>query len=142
MKKKLHLFTLTWSAVDKLTKLKDSLMPAIEALKNFDVIWHIKDNASKDNTVEVASTWGENVKVYAYKDNLQNFAEGMNYLFDQAKPEDEDYILLLNNDVVFNDTTSLRNMINIMEKDDSVGVVGARLLFNNTDLIQHCRSCV
>lgn len=62
----------------------------------------------------------------------------MNYIFDKAKPNDDDYVLLLNNDVVFNDTTSLKNMINIMDKDDSVGVVGARLLFNNTDLIQHC----
>lgn len=136
--KRLVIMTLTWDAEDKLTKLKESLMPALDVLKNLKVEWHIKDNASKDKTVEKAKTWGDNVIVYAYKDNLQNFAEGMNYIFDKAKPSDDDYVLLLNNDVVFNDTTSLKNMINIMDKDDSVGVVGARLLFNNTDLIQHC----
>lgn len=136
--KRLVIMTLTWDAEDKLTRLKESLIPALEVLKNLKVEWHIKDNASKDKTVEKAKTWGDNVIVYAYKDNLQNFAEGMNYIFDKAKPNDDDYVLLLNNDVVFNDTTSLKNMINIMDKDDSVGVVGARLLFNNTDLIQHC----
>lgn len=136
--RRLVIMTLTWDAEDKLTRLKESLMPVLEVLKNLKVEWHIKDNASKDKTVEKAKTWGDNVIVYAYKDNLQNFAEGMNYIFDKAKPSDDDYVLLLNNDVVFNDTTSLKNMINIMDKDDSVGVVGARLLFNNTDLIQHC----
>lgn len=136
--KRLVIMTLTWDAEDKLTRLKESLIPALEVLKNLKVEWHIKDNASKDKTVEKAKTWGDNVIVYAYKDNLQNFAEGMNYIFDKANPDDDDYVLLLNNDVVFNDTTSLKNMINIMDKDDSVGVVGARLLFNNTDLIQHC----
>lgn len=135
---RLVIMTLTWDAEEKLTRLKNSLMPALSAIKNLKVEWHIKDNASKDKTVENAKTWGDNVFVYPYKDNLQNFAEGMNFIFDKAKPDDEDYVLLLNNDVVFNDIYSLKNMINIMEKDESVGIVGARLLFNNTDLIQHC----
>ena len=50
---KLHILTLTWNACDKLTKLKESLLPA---LSNIDYTWLIKDNASIDNTVSVAST--------------------------------------------------------------------------------------
>lgn len=130
----LHLLTLTWNAADKLTKLKESLLPA---LNDIDYTWIIKDNASKDNTVEVASTWGDRVKVIAYKDNRQNFSEGMNYCFNAAAPADDDYVLLLNNDVVFNDKKSIKNMINIMKNDDSVGVVGGRLLFTDTDKLQH-----
>lgn len=131
---KLYILTLTWNACDKLTKLKESLLPSLDGI---DYTWLIKDNGSKDNTVEEASKWGSSVKVIAYKDNLQNFSAGMNYLFHEAAPQDDDLILLLNNDVIFNDTVSIKNMIDIIERDDSVGMVGARLLYTNTNSLQH-----
>lgn len=131
---KLHILTLTWNACDKLTKLKESLLPA---LSNIDYTWLIKDNASIDNTVSVASTWGDNVKVIPYKNNLQNFSAGMNHLFNVAAPEDNDLIMLLNNDIIFNDTKSISNMIKIIKNDQSVGAVGARLLYTGTDKLQH-----
>jgi len=130
----LYVLTLTWNACDKLTKLKESLLPALAGL---DYTWLIKDNASKDDTVAVANSWGGNTKVIPYKDNRQNFSEGMNFLFNVASPADNDYVLLMNNDVVFNDTTSIKAMKEIIDKDPKVGVVGARLLYTNTDTLQH-----
>lgn len=130
----LHLLTLTWNACDKLTKLKESILPA---LNDIDYSWTIKDNASKDDTVAVASSWGDKVKVLPYKDNRQNFSEGMNYCFAAAAPADDDLVMLLNNDVIFNDTSSIKNMIKIISNDDQVGAVGCRLLFTNTDKLQH-----
>lgn len=127
--------TLTWNACDKLTKLKDSLLPALAGI---DYKWYIKDNASKDDTVAVASSWEGNIKVIPYKNNMQNFSAGMNFLFNEAKPDDDDYVMILNNDVIFNDTKSIHNMMNIMKKDPDVGVVGARLLYTGTDKLQHC----
>lgn len=132
---KLFLLTLTWNACDKLVKLKESLMPSLDGL---DFEWLIKDNASNDATIEKASTWGDNVKVFPYPNNLQNFSAGMNYLFNQTSANDDDYIMLLNNDVIFNDKTSIKNMINLMDKDPDVGAVGARLLYTDTNKIQHC----
>jgi GT2 family glycosyltransferase len=128
----LHIFTLTWNKCDKLTKLKESFIPTIN---DIEYIWHIKDNNSSDNTYDVVKTWGDNVNVIKYKNNNQNFSEGMNYLFDQAKPKDDDLILLLNNDIVFNDTTSIRKMIDSLK--DDVGVVGAKLLFTGSNRLQH-----
>jgi GT2 family glycosyltransferase len=130
----LHILTLTWNACDKLTALKNSLIPALESV---DYNWLIKDNASKDDTVAVASSWGDKVKVVPYKNNLQNFSAGMNHLFHIAEPKDDDLILLLNNDVIINDKNSIKNMMNIINKDSNVGVVGARLLYTNTDRLQH-----
>lgn len=130
----LYLLTLTWNACDKLTKLKESILPALEGV---DYTWIIKDNASKDDTVAVASSWGDKVKVLPYKDNRQNFSEGMNYCFAEASPKDNDLVMLLNNDVVFNDKRSIKNMIDVINKDDSVGAVGCRLLYTNTDRLQH-----
>lgn len=132
-----HLFilTLTWNAIDKLTKLKDSLLPNLQKL-DMPYTWLIKDNNSNDNTYDISNAWDKNIRPFKYKNNLQNFSQGMNYLFQEASPQDDDLILLLNNDVVFNDTTSLKNMIKLIQYKD-VGVVGARLLFPNTDKLQH-----
>jgi len=130
----LYILTLTWNAIDKLSKLKDSLLPSLEGI---DYQWLIKDNASKDDTIATISEWGDKVKVIPYKDNKQNFSQGMNLLFHEAAPADKDHILLLNNDVVFNDTQSIKNMIDLLVKDNSVGAVGARLLYTGTDKLQH-----
>lgn len=130
----LKIFTLSWNAADKLTKLKESLLPSLDGI---DYEWFIKDNGSKDNTVEIASGWGDNVKIIPYKNNTQNFSMGMNFLFNEASPSDSDHILLLNNDVIFNDKNSINNMIGLLKKDSAVGVVGARLLYTNTNQLQH-----
>lgn len=130
----LYLLTLTWNGLDKLSKLHESLMPALNGI---DYTWLIKDNASKDKTVEVASTWGDKVKVIPYKSNAQNFSAGCNYLFAEAAPADNDLVMLLNNDVVINDKKSISNMVNLINKDDTVGAVGARLLYTDTDKLQH-----
>src|SRR5277367_6348823 len=123
----LNILTLTWNKSDKLCKLKESMIPALEGI---DYTWFIKDNASKDDTVEKASVWGDNVKVIKYKDNLQNFSQGMNYIFNVAAPKDNDLVLLLNNDITFGDTTSIKNMMTLLKGD--VGAVGAKLLYTGT----------
>jgi GT2 family glycosyltransferase len=130
----LYILTLTWNACDKLSKLKNSLIPA---LSDVDYTWLIKDNASKDETIKVASDWGDRTRVIPYKNNLQNFSAGMNHLFHVASPQDNDLVMLLNNDVIFNDTSSIKNMLNIINHDESVGAVGARLLYTGTDKLQH-----
>lgn len=130
----LHILTLTWNALDKLSKLHDTLVPALEGI-NYQ--WHIKDNASKDETVVVASSWGDHVHVMPYKDNRQNFSEGCNLLFKEANPDDSDLLMLLNNDIIFRDKDSIKNMLSIIQKDNTVGMVGARLLYTDTDTLQH-----
>lgn len=135
MMSKLYIFTLSWSAREKLTKLKESFLPSLQDI-DLPWTWFIKDNASNDNTYDVARTWDKNIQPFKYKDNLQNFAQGMNYLFAEACPKDNDLILLLNNDVVFNDKQSLKHMLKLIRNDD-IGVVGARLLFPNSNKLQH-----
>ena len=49
----LYILTLTWNKLESLTRLKDSILPAIAGL---DYQWIIKDNNSNDNTLKIAST--------------------------------------------------------------------------------------
>lgn len=132
---KLHIFTLNWNGEDKLKRLAPTL---INSLDGIDYCWSIKDNASSDRSVNyLKSLNNKNINIFEYENNRQNFSEGMNYLFNATSTNDEDLILLLNNDVCFNDTTSISNMISLLKKDKNIGVVGARLLYTDTNKIQH-----
>lgn len=127
----LHILTLTWNGLSKLQDLKSGLEANLVGL---DYTWHIRDNGSKDGTVEAIKDW--NAKIYPMSHNKDNFAQGMNYLADQVSLNDEDQILLLNNDVVFNGNNSIGDMLLLQEKTKA-DVVGARLLYNNTNKLQH-----
>ena len=132
---RLFILTLNWNGEEKLKKLAPSLT---NCLSDIDFEWYVKDNASKDGSIDYLNSLNnDKIKVIKYKDNSQNFSAGMNYLFNEIKPKDNDLILLLNNDVVFNDSSSIKKMLSIIKNDPKVGVVGAKLLFSNTNLLQH-----
>ncbi len=131
----LHIFTLTWNGFDKLSKLKNSIT---SNLSNIDYVWHIRDNNSSDNTSNLILEWKKdlNINIINHPNNKDNFSQGMNSIYEMASCSDNDLVLLLNNDVVFNDNSSIKNMMNII-KSPNVGVVGAKLLYTNTNKLQH-----
>lgn len=140
---KLHIYTLNWNGGEKLINLYNSLYPNTY---DFDAVWHIRDNGSKDESIDRLirhaniilhdRTSTVKIKDYRISHNKNNFAQGMNYLFEQSTPNDDDLILLLNNDVIFKDSISLNNMYKLMLKTGAA-IVGARLLYNNTNKLQH-----
>ena len=133
--KNVIILTLNWNGVDRLKTLAPTLINSLDGL-NYQ--WLVKDNASEDNSCEyLESLENKNIKVIKYKNNLQNFSQGNNLLFNEASPADDDYVLLLNNDIIFNDKASIKKMIKLMEEDSNIGVVGARLCFTNTKNLQH-----
>lgn len=132
----LQILTLSWQGVDKLRKLYKSLMPALEGL---EWSWFIKDNGSTDGSVEEVRSWeNTNIHLTAYPHNRDNYSMGMNFLFKEANPNNQDLVLTLNNDVVIKEPQSLRNMIKLMKNDIDIGLVGAKLSYSNTNIIQHC----
>lgn len=133
---KIHMLTLNWNGEDKLERLGKSISkynPIYDA--NIYLYWHVRDNGSKDNSLEVASRYGG--KVYPIGNNKDSFAAGMNYLFEKSKAEDDDLILLLNNDIEFRDKESLINMVDLLLSNENIGIVGARLLYTGTNKLQH-----
>lgn len=131
----LHILTLSWEGKEKLQKLKQSLLPALDGL---DWVWHIKENGSKDGSVDEVKSWNiPQVNLIEYSHNKDNYAQGMNFLFKEASTKDGDNILTLNNDIIVNDSSSIKNMLSILE-DKNVGGVGAKLNYTNTDVLQHC----
>lgn len=148
--RKIYILTLTWNKVNFLEKLRPGLARNLSHVTMKDGVlkngwdyseWYIRDNGSKDNTVETVNGWQYfsdillPTTIFPIGHNRDNFSQGVNYLFEKANPKDDDLILLLNNDIEFNDDISLLNMVNLMTPD--VGVVGAKLLYPNSNRLQH-----
>jgi hypothetical protein len=132
----LKILTLNWNGADKLATLQKSLLPALDGL---DYTWYIRDNGSIDNSVKLIESWAnDKIVLIKYPNNQKNYAQGMNFLFKEATPNDDDLILTLNNDVILQDTTSIKNMIKLLQEDKNIGIVGAKLNYTNTNNIQHC----
>lgn len=136
----MHLFvnTLSWNGLEKLQKLHPTLIKNLEKT-GLPWTWNIRDNGSTDQTVTETSKW-DNVKCYAINHNRDNFAQGMNYLFEQCQAEDDDLIMLLNNDMYFGGNHSIKNMVDLLS-EDNVGLVGARLLYPESNRLQHAGVC-
>lgn len=132
---KVFVITLNWNGKNKLAKLYPTL---IKSLDGIEYKWLVKDNASADGSLDLEKEWNDpNIMFFKYKNNLQNYSQGCNFLLNESDRKPDDFILLLNNDVEFLDTTSLKNMINIINCDDNVGAVGAKLTYPDSNRLQH-----
>jgi len=130
----LKILTLSWQGKDKLQELYPSLKASLNDI-NFK--WFIKDNGSTDGSIDLINSWEDpNVIGIKYPNNTDTFAYGCNFLFKEASCNDDDFVLLLNNDVKFIDTNSIRKMMNLFKNPD-IGLVGAKTLFKDSNLIQH-----
>jgi len=136
---KIHALTLNWNGKDRMPKLLRSLIPNVQDIKyQHDVkcTWYIRDNGSKDGSGDMVETWPEcsepknevEVKTLMAGHNRDSFAKGMNSLFELANPDDEDLILLLNNDIEFQENAALTKMFELQRKTKA-DVVGARLVY-------------
>lgn len=131
----IKLYTLSWNGKEKLDRLYQSLLPALEGL---DWSWWIKDNGSIDETLSLKNKWNnDRVNIIDYKHNKDNFSQGCNFLHKESSCKDDDIVFLVNNDIIINDKKSIKNMVKILTTDEEVGVVGCKLKFDNTKIIQH-----
>lgn len=128
----LHVFCLNWNGENLLNTLLISLL---ENLKNIsqDYSIHIRDNGSTDNSINIIKKYS--INLYSIAHNRDSFSEGMNFLLKETKPDDEDYILLLNNDINFISNNNLNKMIKLQQKTKA-GMVGAKLFYPNK-LLSH-----
>lgn len=136
---KLHIMTLNWNGENNLPSLVTSLEKAVVALEDVGVEsrWLVRDNGSKDNSIGVISQFGKEHIIFGIDHNRDSFATGVNYLFKEANAQDDDLLLLLNNDIVIKESNSISKMVDLQRKTKA-DVVGCRLLFNDSNKLQHC----
>jgi len=93
------------------------------------------DNASTDGSTEMLQTDFPSVELIKNVENT-GFSYGNNQGIRHALANNAEYILLLNNDVEITDEKWLEKLIDILESDSKIGIVGCKLLYPNGK-IQH-----
>ena len=155
----IQILTLTWNGLDKMKALHDGLARNIDNVGE-EVIWYVRDNGSKDDTVKWLKEYDGpiNIKTLIKDHNRDNFAQGVNSLAEMAREDWRPKVIVkgrsvgatsmaahaasnkfmfLNNDIVFGDDVSLKKMNDLYKSNSDIGMVGARLLYNDTNKLQH-----
>lgn len=121
--KKITFLIVTWNNADCILECLDSIY---KHCQDFKII--IVDNASSDQTVSlIQNQCYQDVIIYAKKENM-GFAKGNNYGLSKV---DTPYLCYLNPDTILLEDIVIPS-IEILEKDNTVGLVGCKLL--NSDL--------
>jgi GT2 family glycosyltransferase len=125
---KVSLVVLNWNGEKIIKGCLDSLLKT--NYPNYKVI--VVDNGSTDKSQEIIKRYFKNkVELILNNTNL-GFPKGMNIGIKYAiKKHNPKYIGLLNNDLFFSDRNWLKKIIEIMEKDKTIGVASPMFIFPN-----------
>ncbi|MEZ3172366.1 glycosyltransferase family 2 protein [Halorubrum sp. RMP-47] len=108
----------------------DDTHRCVESLSNieYDIEIFVVDNGSTDNSVKKLRNSFPGIEILKNNKNL-GFAGGMNRGISEAKNNNSDYVLLLNNDVVVRDDPKLLSkLVYTAESNSNVGVVSPKIL--------------
>jgi len=116
---KVFIIVINWNQQEDTVRCLKSL----ESLdyKNRDVV--LIDNGSRDGSPDRIKEQFPRITLIKNKENI-GFAAGNNVGIRHALSQGADYILLLNNDTIV-DSSVLKELINVAESDEKIGVVGA-----------------
>ena len=141
---KLSIIIVSWNTRELTLKCLKSIFSCLEKTLDYEIF--LVDNNSSDNMVEaateltheqdfVAQDFSPNtLNIIKNKQNL-GFAKANNIAIKQAKG---DYILLLNSDTELIDN-SLNKMIEFIDTNNKIGIVGPKLINTDGTLQRSCR---
>lgn len=120
---KIHLIVLNWN--DK--ELSRKCLSSIEKVSysNYEVL--IVDNNSEDGSVEFFKQHFPNYDILSLKDNLK-YAGGNNAAVDYLQPNEEDYLVFINNDTIVS-SDFLDHLIDPFLNDPNCIITVPKILF-------------
>lgn len=124
----IKVLTLSWNGLKLLQDLHPSLVNNLEKTGE-EWRWYVRDNGSPDGTVNWLEQQ-EQTQIIEMSHNRDNFAQGMNSLIAEAQIQDNDLVLFLNNDIRFENDSSLLQMKSLLERTQA-GMVGCKLNYED-----------
>lgn len=106
----------------------------------------VVDNCSNDNSYDLFKSFvrqemcNYRIELLRTKNNM-GFAGGNNIAIKKAYVEHFDYIWLLNNDTVVN-SNSLKKLIDVIDNNNDIGIVGSKIYYYKTKLIWFAGGCI
>lgn len=96
---------------------------------NLEIV--IVDNCSQNDSVEQLSSAVKKCKKYYYtlieSPHNSGYAAGNNFGLKESNRRGAKYSLIVNNDILFTDSQSIKKMVDFMESDESVGGLSPRI---------------
>lgn len=121
-----------WNGKEVLQRCLTTLF-AYTSYPDYHVV--VVDNASKDGSVEMVKEEFPAAKLIENEENL-GFSKANNQGIRHAMRNGAKYVLLLNNDIEIAGREWLTEMLNLLESDGKIGIVGCKLVYPS-GLIQH-----
>lgn len=115
-------------------KLTDA---CLESLKNINYPYYkivLVDNASTDGSSSYFKAHYNDVKLITLSKNT-GFTGGNNTGMQWALEQGFDYIMLLNNDTVVNDTSFLTKMVEVMKQNENIAIACPTIFYYNSGKI-------
>ena len=117
---------------------KEDIIQCLSSLKNitypnFKIA--VVDNGSTDGSQKAIRENFPEIELIENEENV-GFCEGNNIAIEKELKGKTDYILLLNNDTVVKDPNFLDILVNYADKKKEVGIVGPKVYYYKTDIIQ------
>jgi len=122
MSPKVFIIITTWNSERFLSDLFLSLQKIDYPKSDWSLV--VVDNGSKDKTLEILRSW--QVKMLNFSTVIENkenkgFVVGYNQGIEYALKNKTDYIVVMNDDIIL-EADWLNKMIEVMEKDKSIGI--------------------
>lgn len=114
--------------------LRLCLKNLLEININFDYEIIVVDNNSQDGSCEMVEEFYPQVKLVKAKHN-RGHAIGNNLGIEQAKGK---YLLIINTDIIFTDHTDFNKIINFLNINPKIGILGPKLLNGDGTLQNSC----
>ena len=116
--------------------LKICLRSIKENLKNADFVWEIivTDGATIEKTIEMMEEQFEEIVFISFKDNV-GFGKLVNTAIERSKG---DYFFIINADIIIEEKRSIEKILEYIEKNKDIGMVGPKLLNVNNTVQQSC----
>ena len=116
--------------------LKICLRSIKENLKNADFSWEIivTDGATIEKTSEMMEDYFSDVTFITFEDNV-GFGKLVNAAIERSKG---DYLFIINADIIMEEKAAIEKILEYIEKNKDIGMVGPKLLNVNNTVQQSC----
>lgn len=129
---KIYTVILNWNNFTDTEKCVDSLL----AIKDSRIKPLIVDNHSSDNSATLLKAKYNNIPILV-SDQNKGYSGGMNLGIKYALNNSADYIIISNNDIIYQNNF-LSPLLELIQKDNSIGIVSPKVLYTYDKQTIYC----
>lgn len=129
---------LVYNELEYTIKTFESIKAQIQKKYKFDIIC-IDNNSREDISTQLKDYCEKNAIRYIFHNENDGYAGGNNYGWSIVKEEEYDYVFIANNDIELLHEAITEKILDVLESDKKIALVGTNLLDKNNTPIKYSR---